>query len=68
MTTQIKTYKSNNSGLMIAVVISALVAAALAFYLTTTGHRQHAQEAAAEAPAAVSTLADAGQPAQATAP
>jgi hypothetical protein len=62
MTTQIKTYKSNHSGLWIAVVISALIAAAMAFYLTTTGQRQHAEEAAQATPAAaVSTLADAGQ-------
>ena len=62
MTTEIRTYKSNNTGLMVAVVISALIAAALAFYLTTTGNRQHADEAAQAPAAAVSTLADSGQP------
>ena len=61
MTTQIKTYKSNSAPLMIALAISAVIAAAAAFYLTTTGQRQHADEAAQAPAAAVSTLADAGQ-------
>lgn len=60
MTTQIKTYKSNNKGLMIALAISAVIAAAAAFYLTTTGQRQHAEDAAQAPAAAVSTLADSG--------
>ena len=61
MTTQIKTYKSNNAPLMIALAISAVIAAAAAFYLTSTGNSQHAAEAAQAPAAAVSTLADSGQ-------
>ena len=46
-----KTYKQNNKPLLIALAVSAVVAMALAFYLTTTGHQQ--DETAQAAPAAV---------------
>ncbi|HET9159983.1 MAG TPA: hypothetical protein VFN88_05180 [Caulobacteraceae bacterium] len=52
-----KTYKQSNKPLLIALAVSAVIAMALAFYLTTTGH---AQKETAEAAPAV-TVADAGR-------
>ena len=66
MTTVIKTHKSNNKGMLIALAVSAVIAMAIAFYLTTTGHRDDA--AIAEAPpAAAAAVADA-TPAPSAAP
>jgi hypothetical protein len=56
VTTQIKTYKSNNKPLMIALAVSTVIAAIIAFYLTSTGKRDHASAEAAPA-AAISTAA-----------
>jgi hypothetical protein len=55
VSTELRTYKQSNRGLMIAVAIAAVVAVALAFYLTKTGHNQ--QESALAAPAAQASLA-----------
>ena len=46
MSTMIKTHKANNASLMIALVISAVIALAVAFYLTTTGKADAAEQAA----------------------
>ena len=56
MSTVIKTHKANNTSLMIALVISAVIALDVAFYLTTTGKADAAEQ---EAPAVAAATVDA---------
>jgi hypothetical protein len=59
MSTVVKTYKQNNASLLIALAISAVIALAVAFYLTTTGKADAAEQ---EAPAVAAATLDAAAP------
>jgi hypothetical protein len=59
MSTVLKTHKQSNASLLIALAVSAVIALAVAFYLTTTGKADAAEQ---QAPAAAEATVDAAAP------
>ena len=60
MSTVLKTHKQSNASLLIALAVSAVIAMAVAFYLTSTGKADAAEQ---EAPAAAAIVEAAPAPA-----
>jgi hypothetical protein len=56
MSTVIKTHKQSNARLLIALAVSAVIAMAVAFYLTSTGKADAAEQ---ESPAVATATVDA---------